>query len=192
VIAQFDRFWERGNRTQSKSLSICEQQAVAKYLVLDRTEIFCYSFLMKSFFISFAIFFAAASIADAKHESKESTPSGAKIRTNESNLKIVRRASEILSLESSWNKKDNRNCPPNAKTFSLYCALCKASIEINGEFDHRLGALEEVRRTVEENSKGKNYEHRLMGYNNDGVTSFDDIKRVLKSTEQRLLARAPK
>ena len=35
-------------------------------------------------------------------------------------------------------------------------------MEINGKFDHRLGALEEVRKTVEEFSKGKDYEHVML------------------------------
>jgi hypothetical protein len=132
------------------------------------------------------------SAVHAKNESKDSTPSDVKIVTTEKDVKLIRRASEILSNPSVWSRKDNRECPDSAKTFSLYCALYKASIELNGEFDHRLGAIEEVRRTVEEFSKNKKYEHRLMEYNNDTTTSFEDIKNVLKTTQARLAARLHK
>ena len=138
------------------------------------------------------MFLSVLDIAQAKNESKESTPSNVEIKINKNDVKIILRASEILSNRSDWNNKDNRECPKKAKTYSLYCALYKASVEVNGEFDHRLGALEEVRRTVEEFSKGKNYEHRLMDYNNDPTTSFDNIKKILSTTEQRLLNRLTK
>ena len=52
-----------------------------------------------------------------------------------------------------------------------------------------LGALEEVRRTVEQVSQGKNYKHRLMGYNNDPSTTFADIKKVLSTTDETITAR---
>lgn len=113
---------------------------------------------------------------------------GAVIPINENDARILHRSSEILSDASKWNRNDDRNCPTEAATFSLYCVLYKASVEINGEFDHRLGALEELRRTVEEVSKGKIYEHRLMGYNNDPATEFNDVKNVLQKTEQRIIA----
>ena len=142
--------------------------------------------------ILFALSMFALSIASAKNEAKDSIPHEVELRVRESDIKIVRRASEILSKPSSWNKKDNRECPEKARTFSLYCALHKASVDINGEYDHRLTALEEVRRVIEDVAKSKDYEHRLMGYNNDPTTSFADIQRILRTTEVRLLARFPK
>jgi len=126
--------------------------------------------------------------AHAKNELKKSTPEGGEIQVTQNDVKIIHRASEILSKPSVWNKKDNRECPTKAKKFSLYCALYNASVEVNGEFDHRLAALEEVRRTVEEFSKNKNYEHRLMDYNNDPTTSFNNIKKIFETTEKRLKA----
>lgn len=124
--------------------------------------------------------------AEVKNGSKPATKSGETILVNENDVRILRRASEILSDVSKWNRNDNRECPNVAFTFSLYCALYKASLEINGEFDHRLGALEEIRRTVEDVSKGKTYEHRLMGYNNDPSTKFEDIKKIIQKTERRI------
>lgn len=147
---------------------------------------------MNRIFIIFIISISYLARAHSKNETKESTPAGIEIKVTDNDVKIIHRASEILSKKLAWNRKDNRVCPDEAKVFSLYCALYKASVEINGEFDHRSAALEDVRRTVEEFSKGKNYEHRLMGYNNDPATSFNDIKRILKVTEDRLGARLNK
>lgn len=127
-----------------------------------------------------------------KNGAKESAKPDEIIPVNENDVRILRRAEEILKDASRWNQHDDRECPPSAMTFSLYCALYKASEEVNGEFDHRLGALEEVRRTVEEFSKGKSYEHRLMEYNNDTSTTFQDIKNILTVTEKRLEKRLGK
>src|SRR6202040_4350875 len=50
-------------------------------------------------------------------------------------LRIAQRARQILSAQSVWNRADNRRCPPNARTMSLYCALEKATLEVTGSFD---------------------------------------------------------
>jgi len=127
--------------------------------------------------------------ANPENRNKPATKPGETIPVSESDVRILHRAAQILGDEAKWSRKDNRVCPPEANTWSLYCALYKASIEINGKFDHRLGALEEVRRTIEQVSTGKSYEHRLMGYNNDPSTTFADIKKVLNTTEERTATR---
>lgn len=133
--------------------------------------------------------FSNQALADVKNGSKSAAGPEETIPVGENDVRILHRASEILRNASKWNRKDDRECPEKARTFSLYCALYKASVEINGEFDHRLGALEEIRRTVEDESRGKSYEHRLMGYNNDSSTKFSNIKRVLRTTEQKIRGR---
>jgi hypothetical protein len=104
-------------------------------------------------------------------------------------LKILKRADEILSEESMWNRKDDRTCKPNATTWSLFCALHQASIEVLGEYDHRRVALQEVRFAIEDVTKGKEFEHRLMDYNNLSTTQFKDIKLVLKMATDKVAAR---
>ena len=104
-------------------------------------------------------------------------------------LKIVRRAREILSSENAWNRADNRQCPPHAKTVSVYCALERATLDVTGGFDHRGNAMEDVRLVIEQIAPKRDYDHRLMGYNNDPSTTFADIQRVLQLTEERVSAR---
>ncbi|HVH42331.1 MAG TPA: hypothetical protein VM925_08300 [Labilithrix sp.] len=102
----------------------------------------------------------------------------------EEDVRILERADIILSSEPVWNRADTRECVDASAKLSLFCALQKASVEILGTYDHRRAALQEVRFVIEE--RGKEYEHRLMGFNNDPFTTFGDIKQVLRSAKKRV------
>lgn len=65
----------------------------------------------------------------------------------------------------------------------------KALIEVLGAYDHRRVALQEVRFAIEDETKGREFEHRLRDYNNLPSTRFKDIKRVLKVAANRVAAR---
>src|SRR5258708_2863058 len=82
-------------------------------------------------------------------------------------VRIVQRAAQILDSTAKWNRADDRKCPAGAKTFSLYCALEMATTEVSGSFEHRGAAMQEARFVIEELAPNKEYDHRLMGYNND-------------------------
>ena len=106
-------------------------------------------------------------------------------------LRIIQRARQILSSEAVWNRDDNRQCPPNRKTVSLYCALEKATQEVTGGFEHRGTVMEDVRSVIDEMAPPHaDYQHRLMGYNNDPATSFADLQKVLQAAEERIAKRA--
>ena len=98
---------------------------------------------------------------------------------NAGDLKILKRANEILGDEESWNKVDDRKCEDDNQNqkWSLYCALYKASLDVIGDFNHRNSALGIVRTTIEELTPDKTYEHRLMDFNNQN--SFKEIQEVL-------------
>jgi uncharacterized protein (DUF433 family) len=49
-------------------------------------------------------------------------------------------------------------------------------------------ATREVRRVIEELNPGRTFQHRLMDYNNLPTTRFEDIKKVLQMTRDRLAA----
>lgn len=101
-------------------------------------------------------------------------------------LRIVKRAREVLDSPSKWNRADNRECPAQAKTFSLYCALQMATNEVSGKSEHRGAALQEARFVIDEIAANRNYNHRLMDYNNDPTTTFADIQKLLQLVEERL------
>lgn len=91
---------------------------------------------------------------------------------------IIERASAILASDAVWNRADNRKCPAGATTWSIYCALHDAQLEVAGGFHHRRPASEVVRVIIEERTKGKKYNHRLMGYNNDPSTHLEDVRSL--------------
>jgi hypothetical protein len=104
-------------------------------------------------------------------------------------LRILQRAEKILASPAVWNRHDTRICKRTDKTWSLFCALEKASLDVLGEYRHREVALQEVRFAVEDVTKGIEFEHRLMDYNNLASTKFEDITHVLKVATDRVSAR---
>jgi hypothetical protein len=114
----------------------------------------------------------------------------AKPPVTEDDVRIVRRASEILNSETKWNRADNRVCPADANTFSVYCALEKATKEVTGKFEHRGAAMQEARFVIDEIAPNrKNYHHRLMNYNNDPTTTFPDVQKFFRRLEERVAIR---
>jgi len=104
-------------------------------------------------------------------------------------LQIVRHARAILDTPAKWNRADNRQCPADARTFSVYCALQKATLDAGRSFEHRGAALQEIRFVIDEISASREYEHRLMDYNNDPRTTFADIQDVFRIGEELLALR---
>lgn len=104
-------------------------------------------------------------------------------------LQILERASAILSSAAVWNRHDTRECHPSDKTWSLFCALEKASREVLEEYRHREVALQEVRFAIEDVTDGREFNHRLMDYNNLPSTQFADIRRVLTIATHRVRVR---
>jgi hypothetical protein len=108
------------------------------------------------------------------------------VSPNALDRKIVREAAEILSKEALWNRADNRKCAATAKTYSIYCAMEKATIDVTGGFNHRRPALESVRVIVDERTQGRNYHHRLMDYNNDPATHLGDVQTLFQEALTRM------
>ena len=137
-----------------------------------------------------ALLLAAAS-TKAQQPSGKTTPSDdsdARPPVTKADVRIVERAKEILDSPAKWNRADTRVCPEEAKTFSLFCALEKATHDVTGQFEHRGAAMQEARFVIEEVAPDwrKKYNHRLMGYNNDSATTFADIQKVLSLLQERI------
>jgi hypothetical protein len=102
-------------------------------------------------------------------------------------IRIVRRAREILNSPDKWNRMDNRQCPASETNYSLYCALEQATKEISKKFEHRGAAMQQARFVIDDDlAKGNHYHHRLMDYNNDPKTSFLDVQRFFTLLENRI------
>lgn len=104
-------------------------------------------------------------------------------------LAILDGASAKLVDDAHWNRRDDRECPAHATSWSLFCALHDASIEVLGRYEHRRAALQEVRFVVEEVTRGQAFEHRLMDYNNLPTTTLAGVRRVLATARDRVAAR---
>jgi hypothetical protein len=139
------------------------------------------------------LLFTSAVAAQAPQQSAPSNDDPeARPPVTSADIKIARRAQQILSSAAKWNRADTRVCPTDAKTFSLYCALEAATDEVTGKFQHRGAAMQEARFIVDEVAARKNYEHRLQDYNNDPTTTFADIQAVLRQLQRRLTRRLTK
>jgi hypothetical protein len=138
--------------------------------------------------ISFA-FFTLCAVLGAQN-SKFSGPSDANPPVSERDLRIVQRAHTILDSPAKWNRADNRDCPATQRTYSLYCALEKATEEVSGRFEHRGAVMQQARFAIDEVlAKGNHYKHRLMDYNNDLRTTFPDVQKFFSIVEERIKKR---
>src|ERR1017187_6255861 len=131
----------------------------------------------------------AAQTPSGKAAGGSNDDSEARPPVTKADIRIVQRAREILNSPAEWNRADNRVCPAAAKTFSLYCALEKATEEVSAHFEHRGAAMQEARFVIDNIAPNRDYEHRLMGYNNDPTTTFADIQKVFALLETRIAAR---
>jgi hypothetical protein len=99
---------------------------------------------------------------------------------------ILERASTIITSDAVWNRADNRKCPADATTWSIYCAVERAMIEVTGGFNHRRPAGQLVREIVDERSANRNYSHRMMDYNNDPRTALADVRSLFADAIARI------
>ena len=135
-----------------------------------------------------ALIFTALALS-AQH-SKFSGPSDANPPVSENDLRIVQRARELLNAPAKWDRADNRECPAAQQTYSLYCALEKATEEVSHQFEHRGAVMQQARFAIDEVlAKGNHYEHRLRDYNNDPQTTFADVQRFFHIVEERMKKR---
>ncbi len=110
----------------------------------------------------------------------------ATVPPNDLDREIVRRADALLSSVDVWNRADNRRCPASEETWSIYCALQRASELAACGAHHRRPAMETVRVVIEGRTVGRNYEHRLMGYNNDSTTKLSDVRSIFAEALSRM------
>ena len=115
---------------------------------------------------------------------------GASPPASQNDIRIVRRARDILVSPAKWNRPDNRQCPANESTYSLYCALEQATQEISKKFEYRGAATQQARFVIDDDrAKGNHYQHRLMDSNNDPKATFSDVQRLFALLEQRIQKR---
>jgi hypothetical protein len=96
---------------------------------------------------------------------------------------ILDAARGYLRSPETWDRADDRRCEAEDTSWSLFCALRRGSEDVLGHYEHRRTVLQEVRFIINARSVGRDYEHRLMDYNNDPVTRFEDVLSVLDEAQ---------
>jgi hypothetical protein len=99
---------------------------------------------------------------------------------------ILEHASAILSSVAVWDRHDTRDCAATATSWSIYCSVVRASVDLLGAYHHRRPAAQLVRAIIDERTKGKDYQHRLMDYNNDPTTELADVKSLFADALARI------
>ena len=102
-------------------------------------------------------------------------------------LQIIAHARSLLAEEAVWDRADDRVCAPSDVTYSVYCALAEGTRVVAGEYQHRQPALQLVRRVVGEEWGERIKNHRLMDFNNDPNTTFDDLARLFDLVQDRIV-----
>jgi hypothetical protein len=81
-----------------------------------------------------------------------------------------------LSPAMSFNADATHEVAPNTLDRAI----------VTGGFAHRRPALEVVRTIVDERTAHRNYDHRLMDYNNDLRTQLGDVKSLFDEALARM------
>jgi hypothetical protein len=104
-------------------------------------------------------------------------------------IHIIQRASTLLADSTKWNRHDDRSCPPDRQSWSLFCALQQATTEVSGGVHYRQPALQAVRQEVAAVYGSHVSKHRLMEFNNDDATTLTEVQGVLTKAQAKLESR---
>jgi len=104
---------------------------------------------------------------------------------------IVSRAQSLLGSSNKWNRHDadtTGDCPDGATTFTIRCALRKASQDVTGEYSGGGPLMREARTLIDSLPHAK-YNARLIDYNNDPTTTFAAVQEYFALLRNRLAKR---
>jgi hypothetical protein len=104
----------------------------------------------------------------------------------QTDIAIIKKVQAILDSPSKWDKSSSQDCAADAKTFGLYCAFKVASIAVTGKPNYDGPAIREARQMISRAPHAARYSARLVDYNNDPTTTFEDLQKLLKTVETNL------
>jgi len=109
-------------------------------------------------------------------------------------IEILDRASALLDDPAHWNRGDERVCPDDraAESWSLFCALYRASIDVDGRYLHRRPAMTVPRELIWERAPERVFAHQLRDYNNSLLTTHDEVVDLLRDARSALAGRIPR
>ncbi len=101
-------------------------------------------------------------------------------------LEILELAEATMSDERVWDRSANRRCSPSAVTWTLYCALRDATVEVTGEFHDRQPALVILREVIDGVFREFAFERPLIDYNTYEDAILVEMHRLLSSAQARV------
>lgn len=103
-------------------------------------------------------------------------------------LEILNHAKSLLTDSTCWHKNDDRICEDDEanNSWSLFCALKYASINIMKEYNHHNTVMQTVRFVINDLMPNNEFGHALMDYNNLASTSHNDIIKVIELAKTRI------
>ncbi|MEZ5331722.1 MAG: hypothetical protein R2991_06645 [Thermoanaerobaculia bacterium] len=104
-------------------------------------------------------------------------------------LRVLERTREMLRSPGAWDRSEERECPDDAASLTLYCAVRRASYEVTGGFRHRQPALQVIRRKIGELRPEADYAHRLAGFNADPEVGARELDRLLAAAIEEVRER---
>jgi hypothetical protein len=123
--------------------------------------------------------------------SQRGHPGGFEVPVDDKDSQILAKAREILSGPSVWNRHDDRVCGDSRakQSWSLYCALYRASLDVTGVFLPGRPVMQEMRvAMVEVADPSLRFQRGLLDFNNLESTTYADVVKVFDLAEQRLRA----
>lgn len=117
----------------------------------------------------------------------ESEWMGTHLPPSETDVAILDRARQIFGAQENRNLNGDRNCDDDEAngSYSIYCAMYQASIDIAGVYRHRRPAMEVFRDILREHYPG-NYVHTIRDINNTSSIPDQDLAEMLDKARSRL------
>jgi hypothetical protein len=120
-------------------------------------------------------------------------PSGMELTVSDTDFLILAKARQILSSASVWNRHDDGYCEDDAKqnSWSLFCALYQASIDVTGTYLQLRPVMMDVRGAVGQNKKDNvPRPGKFLAVNNNLESmTYADIATIFDDAEKRLQAK---
>ena len=100
-------------------------------------------------------------------------------------VNIIENTIKLLHNNNVWNKNDHRICTSNT-TYSLFCALYRSSVDLDGEYRHLRPAVRFVRDAIQKRYP-KKYDHVLVDFNNAEEITLKELHQILNLAKKNLI-----
>jgi hypothetical protein len=101
-------------------------------------------------------------------------------------LEIIEGAMGILNHEIVWDRSANRRCRSGTTTWTLYCALRDATVEVTGEFHEYQPAMVITRAVIKQVFREMQFEQPIIQYNTYEDAILIEMHRLLTMATTRI------